>query len=154
MRCWLRCRTLSSRCAALAAVVFLAATLTRLRARPGPAVLAGAVALVALIDLALAQRGLNPTAPRAALSARPPVVAIARPAPHQRLFVFDYTRAGTAPRFLSQEQPFVTELREEDWLPWHGQLAMRTTRTRPSSPSGVSRDPTGPMWSSSSRPTS
>jgi hypothetical protein len=53
-------------------------------------------------------------------------VQVARPAPHQRLFVFDYTRHGTAPRFLGHHPPFVTAVREEDWPPGHGPLALRT----------------------------
>jgi Bacterial membrane protein YfhO len=111
-------------CGALAAVAAVAALLNRLVGRTRGPVLACVVASAALLDLAVAQRGLNPTAPRTALAGVPPVLSFARPAPHQRLFVFDYTRDGTGPRFLRHDRAFVTALREEDWDPWHGALAL------------------------------
>jgi Bacterial membrane protein YfhO len=113
-------------CGALAAVTAVAAILNRLRLRPGGAVLAGVVAVVSLVDLTWAQRDLNPTAPRKAFEGVPAVVAAARPAPHQRVFVFDYARAGTAPRLLGIARPFITSLRQEDWEPWHGAVALRS----------------------------
>jgi hypothetical protein len=113
-------------CGVLGAIAAAAALLQRLGGRVRGPVLAGVVAAAALADLVVAQRGLNPTAPRAALAGVPPVLSSARPAPHQRLFVFDYTRSGTAPRFLRHERPFVSAVREEDWgNPWHGTLVLR-----------------------------
>jgi hypothetical protein len=110
---------------ALAAVTCAAAALTRLRMRPGPVVLAGVAASTALVDLVLAQRGLNPTAPRAVFEARPPVASVARPARDQRLFVFDYTRKGTSPRLLSQEAGFESAIPETEARPWHSVLGLK-----------------------------
>ena len=110
---------------AMAAVAAVAAVLSRFRAGPRAPVLAGLVAAAAFADLIVAQRDLNPTAPRSAFAGTPPVLAVARPRTHQRLFVFDYTRGGTAPRLQGVDRPFVTALREEDWQPWHGALALR-----------------------------
>jgi hypothetical protein len=111
-------------CGTLGAIAAIASLLQRLGGSVRGPVLAGVVAAAALADLVVAQRGLNPTAPRSALAGVPAVLASARPAPHQRLFVFDYTRIGTAPRFLGHGS-FVTALREEDWDPWHGARALR-----------------------------
>ena len=113
-------------CGVLALVPAAAALLNRLRARPGAAVLAWVVVAAAVVDLAFAQRELNPTAPRKAFEGVPAVLATAQPAPYQRMFVFDYTRSGTSQRFLGQDRPFVTALRQEDWEPWHGAVALRS----------------------------
>ena len=109
-------------CGSLAAVTALLAVLARFRWRTP--VLSIAVATLALLDLALAQRGLNPTAPAGTLTGTPPVIAAARPAPHQRTFVFDYARGRSAERLLGH-RAFVTVLRPEGSRPWDGELALR-----------------------------
>ena len=109
-------------CGSLAAVTALLAVLARFRWRTP--VLSIAVATLALLDLALAQRGLNPTAPAGTLAGTPPVIAAARPAPHQRTFVFDYARGRSAERLLGH-RAFVTVLRPEGSRPWDGELALR-----------------------------
>jgi hypothetical protein len=76
------------------------------------------------VDLALAQRGLNPTAPRGVLSGTPPVLAAARPAPHQRLYVFDYARGRTGQRLLGHEG-FVLAVPRRQQAPWEGEMALR-----------------------------
>ncbi|HET9317075.1 MAG TPA: YfhO family protein [Vicinamibacteria bacterium] len=114
-------------CGVLTMVTAAAALMTRLRARPGAASLAWVAAAAAGAELAFAQAGLNPTAPRAAFEGVPAVVAVARPAPHQRMFVFDYyAAADAARRFLHLARPFVTRVRQEDWVPWHGAVALRS----------------------------
>jgi hypothetical protein len=112
-------------CGALTAVAGAAAFLNRLRAPLRPPVLAWVVAVAALADLAVAQRDLNPTVPRGALAGTPPLLAVAAPAPHQRLFVFDYTRGGTSRRFLGHDRPFLTNVDPAQWQPWHSALALR-----------------------------
>ncbi|HET9317073.1 MAG TPA: YfhO family protein [Vicinamibacteria bacterium] len=61
---------------------------------------AGAALVLAVVDLAAAQRGLNPTAPTGALAGRPPVLSVAAPAAYQRMYVFDYARTPAARRLL------------------------------------------------------
>jgi hypothetical protein len=107
----------------LAALAALLALLARRRWRT-PAV-AGAVVVVALSDLAAAQHGLNPTAPRGALAGAPPVLSVARPASHQRTYVFDYARGRSAHRLLGHGG-FVLASPRGTQEPWHGELALRT----------------------------
>jgi hypothetical protein len=103
---------------------------TALLARPAawrarPSAVAAAVVLIALVDLGIAERGLNPTAPRRVFSGMPPVLAVARAEPHQRTYVYDYARGETAHRLLGHP-PFVLAARQGGWEPWHPQLALFT----------------------------
>lgn len=110
-------------CGALAVAAALLALLARRRWRVP--ILAGAAVALALIDLATAQQGLNPTAPKGALAGTPPAIAAARPAPHQRTFVFDYARGRSAQRLLGHGA-FLLAVPREERKPWHGELALRT----------------------------
>jgi Bacterial membrane protein YfhO len=95
------------------------------RRRGRPSLVAGAVLLAACADLALAERGLSPTAPMGALSGRPPVLAAARPAARERTFVYDYARGQTAQRLLGHPA-FVLAPGEGPREPWHPPLALYT----------------------------
>jgi hypothetical protein len=86
---------------------------------------AGVVLLTACVDLAIAERGLNPTAPMGALSGRPPVLAAARPAVHERTYVYDYVRGQTAQRLLGHPA-FLLTPSEVPLEPWHSPLALYT----------------------------
>ena len=60
------------------------------RVSPNRALLGGAVACVAVLDLLVANRGLNPSAPRAEVQQSPPAVNLLRADGARRLHVFDY----------------------------------------------------------------
>lgn len=94
-----------------------------LRRRGRPEFVAGTVLLAACIDLVLAARGLNPTAPRGALSGRPLVLGAARPASLERTFVYDYARGQTAQRLLGHAA-FVLAPSEGTREPWHPMLGL------------------------------
>jgi membrane protein YfhO len=108
---------------ALAAVMGVLASLACRRVRP--TLVAGAAVAVALADLALAERGLNPTAPPTALSGIPSVLAVARPVEHERMFVHDYARGRTADRLLGHAG-FLLADRAGGWQPWDPQRALFT----------------------------
>lgn len=104
-------------------VTALLAASARLRWRPS--LTAGAAVAAALVDLAAAEPGLNPTAPAGAFAAFPAALAVARPEPYQRTYVYDYARGETAQRLLGHA-PFLMAPREQGWEPWHLPLAMFT----------------------------
>ena len=94
------------------------------RARPGrTAVLAGAVLLA---DLVSVHDRLNPTAARELFTYRPAALDVVRPAPFQRVYVYDYFEAGKAPLYLGHRSAYLTKTPQEDWpVPWLDALALR-----------------------------
>jgi hypothetical protein len=108
---------------ALGALTALLAGLARRDGRPS--LVAGSVLVIALADLALAERGLNPTAPMGAFTGTPSVLAVARAAAHERTFVHDYSRGETAQRRLGHPA-FLVAAREGGSQPWQPAQALFT----------------------------
>ncbi len=91
-----------------AALGLLALTLAihRLAARTRPEWFAAVLAVLAFLDLWAAHRGLNPTAPPALLSYRPPTVSAVGQKDLSRLYVYDYWGiGGRSDVYLKPELP-------------------------------------------------
>lgn len=90
--------------------------------------LARCAALVAVADLAVAHRGLNPTAPREFFRYRPPALDGILQDDQRRLFVVDYQAdTGLSQRLLGRSEPYlVPSTAGRRPPPWVGALALRT----------------------------
>jgi hypothetical protein len=83
------------------------------------------VASLALADLLVAHKDLNPTAPREIYAARPAVLDVIRQQDDRRLFVYDYLAApGLSERHLGRAVPYLGA-RSDSPLLWKSALAMR-----------------------------
>jgi hypothetical protein len=86
---------------------------------------AAGVGLLALVDLAIAHRDLNPTAPKELFTARPAALDVIRQRDHRRLYVYDYlAAAGLSERHLGRSVPY-PGVRSDSPLLWTSALAMR-----------------------------
>jgi len=94
----------------LPAFVAVAATAAALRRRAvgaSPSLAAG-VAALAVVDLLVAHRPLNPTAPAELVAFRPPVIDVVRDGEGGRLYAYEYfLTAGSARRYLGRDDPYV-----------------------------------------------
>jgi hypothetical protein len=78
--------------------------------------LAIAVTLVAVLDLAVSSRGLNPLAPRGLYTDPPPALELLRQEDQRRLYVHEYSLVpGKAQRTLGRERAFVLQRLVADW---------------------------------------
>jgi hypothetical protein len=86
---------------------------------------AAGVGLVAIMDLTIAHKDLNPTAPKALFTARPAALDAIRQQDHGRLFVYDYLAApGLSERHLGRSVPY-PGARSDSPLLWTSAMAMR-----------------------------
>jgi hypothetical protein len=91
--------------AAVLGAVMLVLELRSSRAGTG---LRGAMlmAVLVILDLFVAHRGLNPTAPRELYALRSPAMDVLQVEDHSRLYVFDYTLPGRSQRYLGHDEGF------------------------------------------------
>jgi Bacterial membrane protein YfhO len=102
------------------------------RAQPSPRAAALIGALV-VGDLALAHARLNPTAPRALFTHRPPAATLVAGDAPQRLYVQDYFSGLAAPRLLGRPDPFAITRAPVGWsVPAARALALRLCLFPPS----------------------
>src|SRR6185436_466174 len=80
------------------AAVTLGLALARGRSPAWARASAAAVATLAVADLLVAHRGLQPVAPRELYTHRPAVVAALQSMPHERVYAYDYTRGEALAR--------------------------------------------------------
>jgi hypothetical protein len=111
----------------VASLGFLVVVLATLRNR-GAAwarIAAASVAVLALADLALAHKDLNPTAPKTLYTARPAAVEAVRQEDFGRLFVYDYVAApGLSVRHLKRPIAYPSAHRDSPSL-WASVMAIR-----------------------------
>jgi hypothetical protein len=113
------------RAAGLAVALGGLAALARRRASwaaPG----ALAVAALGLLDLAVAHRDLNPTAPGDFYRVRPAVLKALDPGPRGRLLTFDYTMApGLSEALLHRDRPYMVAAEPGSRNLWRGAMGVR-----------------------------
>jgi hypothetical protein len=109
--------------AALLGAVMVALQLGVAGAGAGPRG-AMAMALVTVLELLAAHRGLNLTAPRELFALRPPALDLVKVEDGSRLYVFDYALPGRSERYLGHGGGFL--LAEGPPFPWRSAAAMRT----------------------------
>ena len=87
-----------------------------------------ALLMVVLADLVAAQAGVQPTTTADLYRYRPAAVEVARPAPGQRVFAYDYFVPGAGLRHLGHRASYLTAVPEEKWpFPGFEALALRST---------------------------
>ncbi len=113
------------RAAGLALLLGLLAALRE--RRPGWATASGmAVAAAAILDLTIAHRNLNPTAPRDFYRVRPEVLNVIEARDPRRLLTFDYTMApGLSEALLGREHPYLVAGQAGPRNLWQGAMGVR-----------------------------
>jgi hypothetical protein len=120
-----------ARCAALALLMAGAAIVQLARPRWGAALAAG-VALAGVLDLSLAHRDLNATAPSDFYRVRPDALASVSATDTQRLLTFDYTMApGLSEALLHRARPYMVPAPAGPRALWLGAFAMRSYPVAP-----------------------
>jgi hypothetical protein len=92
-----------------------------LRTARGGASVAGLVALVPVLELAVLHQGLNPTAPVGILRDPPPLAEFLRAEPHGRIYTYDYLSGDAARHHLGHDGMLLRSAP----FPWASTAALR-----------------------------